>query len=106
MRTRVLWEQVQSKEEEEQVNILEFRARQRLTALEAETAQAAMLSKMRDEVRLQCVVLCCMRSLGCPFKGREQGNLAFAFAGRLGLWLEATDPPSVWCQGLDAVRAY
>jgi hypothetical protein len=47
---------VQSKEEDEQVSILEFKARQRLTALEAETAQAAMLAKMRDEVRV-CVCL-------------------------------------------------
>ena len=43
--------QVQSKEEEEQVNQLEFKARQRLTALEADTRQAAMLQQMRDEVR-------------------------------------------------------
>eukprot|EP00983_Pelagomonas_calceolata_P087642 1157000-Pelagomonas_calceolata.AAC.8 len=45
----VLADDFSSPEEEEQVNVLEFKARQRLAALEAETAQAAMLAKMRDE---------------------------------------------------------
>ena len=42
--------QLQSKAETEAIAALEFQAQQRMTVLSQETAQQAILSKMRDEV--------------------------------------------------------